>query len=229
MSKWVKLKKIQPVSKPLEIDENGIETEEEKHLYEIEQIPDPKYKLKVFKPLQYFQRNLYFQDAEDQSCQDILPCPELRKMFIMQQPYHKNVGSGTPMSHSDMNTTNKETTETGMNHQEGGWPEHVRKELAEHRSKFIRHTCKDDTFKWTINRLMNSMEKVFKQNNVMDIEELYFEDMEDSTEPSTLMTKTLARFKDFSGRRRPVSCLAWKNCKVRQTIPNFSKYKNIFY
>ena len=56
--------------------------------------------------------------------------------------------------------------------------------------------------------------KVLQQNNVMDIEEQYFSDLEDNFEPPTLTTRTLARFKDFSSRRRPVSSLTWKHSQA---------------
>ena len=42
------------------------------------------------------------------------------------------------MAHSDMNTEAKTIRMSGMNHTEGGWPEHVRTEMVEHKNKFIR-------------------------------------------------------------------------------------------
>ena len=42
------------------------------------------------------------------------------------------------MAHSDMNTDAKTIKMSGMNHTEGGWPEHVRTEMVEHKNKFIR-------------------------------------------------------------------------------------------
>ena len=57
--------------------------------------------------------------------------------------------------------------ESSINHMEGGWPEHVKPEMIEHRNKFIRQvssrswgwrtelfvqTCKEDMFKWTTAR-----------------------------------------------------------------------------
>lgn len=42
------------------------------------------------------------------------------------------------MAHSDMNTEAKTIKMSGMNHTEGGWPEHVRTEMIEHKNKFIR-------------------------------------------------------------------------------------------
>ena len=42
------------------------------------------------------------------------------------------------MAHSDMNTEAKTIKMSSMNHTEGGWPEHVRTEMVEHKNKFIR-------------------------------------------------------------------------------------------
>ena len=52
-------------------------------------------------------------------------------------------GLHTSMAHSDMNTEAKTIKTQGMNHTEGGWPEHVRTEMVEHKNKFIR--CGDIT------------------------------------------------------------------------------------
>ena len=46
------------------------------------------------------------------------------------------------MAHSDMNTEAKTIKMSGMNHTEGGWPEHVRTEMIEHKNKFIRFIFK---------------------------------------------------------------------------------------
>ena len=67
-------------------------------------------------------------------------------------------------------------------------------------------------FKWTVTGLIKKTETVLKQNNTMDIEEVYFPDLDDTGSVQSLDVKTLARFKDFSGRRRPVSCISWKKC-----------------
>ena len=96
----------------------------------------------------------------------------------------------------------------------GGWPEHVRTEMVEHKNKFIRQTCKEDMFKWTVTGLIKKTETILKQNNTMNIEEIYFEDMkvEEGGNAQSLTVKTLAKFKDYSQHRRPVSCISWKYC-----------------
>ena len=57
------------------------------------------------------------------------------------------------MAHSDMNTEAKTIKTQGMNHTEGGWPEHVRTEMVEHKNKFIR--CGDIT-----NKLMENTKSI---------------------------------------------------------------------
>ena len=56
-------------------------------------------------------------------------------------------------------------------------------------------------FKWTVTGLIKRTETVLKQNNTMDIEEIYFENMkrtEDTGSATSLTVKTLAKFKVFA-------------------------------
>ena len=139
---WAKLKKIQVIVKPPEVDDSGEEIDEDEPLYTIEQAPDPKYKFNFITSESYFQRKLLFQDNATKICEEFLPNHETRKRFMTKQPYDKTGGTHIFMSHSDMNTANKQTTETGMSHVEGGWPEHINYQIVEHRNNFIRRTCK---------------------------------------------------------------------------------------
>ena len=72
-------------------------------------------------------------------------------------------------------------------------------------------------FKWTVTGLIKKTEKILKQNNTMNIEQIYFEDTDERGGGQTLEVRTLAKFKDFSGNKRPVSCISWKNCKESVT------------
>ena len=210
MSKWTKIKKI---IAPIEDD---LEEVTEKPLYEIQEIPDPKFRLKIVKPLNYFIREIDFQDGETKSCDELLPCPKTRRKYIPAQPFHKTNGNHISMSHSDLNTEAKELSCTSMNHREGGWPEHIKAELSEHTNKFIRQTCKEDMFKWTVSGLIKKTENVLRQNNTMNIEQIYFEDVDDIGNAQTLEVKTLAKFKDHSKHKRPVSSISWQNCENSQ-------------
>ena len=69
-------------------------------------------------------------------------------------------------------------------------------------------------FKWTVTGLIKKTETILKQNNTMNIEEIYFEDMkvDEGGNAQSLTVKTLAKFKDYSQHRRPVSSISWKYC-----------------
>ena len=212
MSKWTKVQTLVG-EKEAEI----VEEDDDKPIFEIKEIPDPKFRFKILRPLNFFLRKAEFKDGETKAQDEMLPCPTTRNKYIPLQPFHKSQGSHTPMSHSAVNTEAKQIVGTSMNHKEGGWPEHVKTEMIEHKNKFIRQTCKEDMFKWTVTGLMKKTENVLKQNNTMNIEEIYFEDFDEAGGVQTLDVKTLAKFKDFSGKKRPVSCISWKNCQVHSS------------
>ena len=209
MSKWDKVQNM-----VAEKEGENEEIEEDRPIIEIREIPDPKFRFKILRPLNFFIRKAKFQDGETKAQDEMLPCLTTRNKYIPLQPFHKSQGSHTPMSHSAVNTEAKKIVETSMNHKEGGWPEHVKTDMIEHKNKFIRQTCKEDMFKWTVTGLMKKTENVLKQNNTMNIEEIYFEDFDEAGGIQTLEVKTLAKFKDFSGKKRPVSRISWKNCQV---------------
>ena len=146
MSKWSKIKMVKTMVKGEKKD--GEEEEDEDVLYEIMDLPDPKYKFKFLKPVTYFMRQTMFSDSETKVADEMMPDFAVRRKYILSQPFEKAVGNHTSMAHSDMNTEAKTIKVSNMNHVEGGWPEHVRTEMIEHKNKFIRQTCKEDMFKW---------------------------------------------------------------------------------
>ena len=95
----------------------------------------------------------------------------------------------------------------------------MKTELMEQKNKFIRKVLKEDMFKYSTTKLGKSMEKVLKQNITLDIEELYFTDVEEAPDHEVCLTsqssgsfprqakrvKVVAKLKDFSNHRRPVS------------------------
>lgn len=99
-----------------------------------------------------------------------------------------------------------------MNHTEGGWPREVRTENAESKNKYVRKIHKDEMFKYSTLKLAKSITSVLLQNQTLnDIEEPYYDEDEERdvvSDPSKAV-KIVAKFKDFSKRRRPVSHLAW--------------------
>ena len=108
--------------------------------------------------------------------------------------------------------THQCVTVSGVNHTEGGWPREVRTENAESKNKFIRKLHKDEMFKYTTLKLAKSITSVLIQNQTLnDIEETYYDEEEEKTNVSDprKAVKIVAKFKDFSKRRRPVSHLSW--------------------
>ena len=53
----------------------------------------------------------------------------------------------------------------------------------------FRQTCKEDMFKWTVTGLIKKTETVLKQNNTMNIEEIYFENHKKTAEGGSSMVK----------------------------------------
>ena len=117
------------------------------------------------------------------------------------------------VSHSDCNTEATDMASSSMNHIEGGWPKDVKTEQVEQKNKFIRKTMKEDMFKYTTTRVCDTMAKALKQNNTLNLEEIYFEEAEENPSSNSKKVTIIAKLKDFSGRKRPVSCLAWQRVK----------------
>ena len=106
-----------------------------------------------------------------------------------------------------------------MNHFEGGWPREVRTDIAESKLKYVRKLAKEELFKYTTSQLLETVETGLKENQIFpDLDRHYFtEQMENHSSfdhsdelSDDKRVKVVAKFKDFSGRRRPVSCLSWK-------------------
>ena len=103
-----------------------------------------------------------------------------------------------------------------MNHREGGWPSYVKTENKEAKAKFLSRVCKEDMFKFTTIKLAQTISKVLKENNTVNLEQIYFsagdhnQNFEDDGDGKDQVT-VICKLKDFSKRRRPVSCLSWQN------------------
>ena len=109
-----------------------------------------------------------------------------------------------------------------MNHTEGGWPREVKLANAESKNKYIRKIEKEEMFKYTVIKLAESVDDVLKQNQTLNnMEQKYFEkSINDELESRRGITgkavTIVAKFKDFSKRRRPVSDVSWQ--KLTNTV-----------
>ena len=188
-----------------------IDEVEDSLLVEIKSIPEPKLKIVFKKHEHQLHRKKNLTDEETKVEVDIQPDRQLAKKYIIERPYQKKVGKHTSYSHSECNTDEKEMTSSHMKHTEGGWPKDVKTELLEHKNKFIRKTLKEDMFLYTTVKLGIMMENTLKQNNTFDIEGMYFDDVEPEEDIHKEKFISMAKFKDFSGYRRPVSSLSWQS------------------
>ena len=209
--RWSKIKTVAKLVQNGEQEEES--EEEEKNVYEIEPEPEPKFKYRIFRNRELFMRPIKFEDKEAESTTDVLPDKKLRSRYLIKQPYEKVSGKNVIFSHSDCNTVATEMVSSTMNHTEGGWPKDVKTEQVEQKNKFIRKTCKEDMFKYTTTKLGQTMAKALKQNITLNLEETYFDDIEESPSANSKKVTIIGKLKDFSGRRRPVSCLAWQRVK----------------
>ena len=185
---------------------------------EVGRVPEPKLKSVFMKPKCHLNRAKVFEDNETKVGVDIPPDIRLGRKYLIKRPFHKDVGQHTSYSHSNCNTDEKEMICTSMKHTEGGWPKDVKTESMEHKSKFIRKTLKEDMFLYTMVKLSMVMEKTLKQNNTIDLAEIYFDDDEPEADVENDRIMAIAKFKDFSGHRRPVSSLAWQKCGRRSSL-----------
>ena len=176
---------------------------------DIQKVPEPKLKAVFKKHEHQLHRKKVLTDENTKVEVDIPPDQQIAKKYMIERPFQKKEGKHTSYSHSECNTDEKEMTSSHMKHTEGGWPKDVKTELLEHKNKFIRKTLKEDMFLYTTVKLGILMENTLKQNNTLDIEEMYFDDIEPEEDIHNEKFVAMAKFKDFSGHRRPVSSLSW--------------------
>ena len=140
---------------------------------------------------------------------------------IMSYPYSLKLLKDLKSSHGEtqnlfyfLNLRQSMAT-SSMNHREGSWPSYVKTENKEAKNKFLSRVCKEDMFKFTTIKLAETVSKVLKENNTVNLEQIYFTEGEQSLQlPDDVDSKdrvsVICKLKDFSKRRRPVSCLSWQ-------------------
>ena len=124
---------------------------------------------------------------------------------------------------------------TSMNHTEGGWPKEVKSENAESKNKYVRKIHKEEMYKYTMSKLSEAVNKVLKENQTLHgMDQSYYDDttdtdnrsMQENFDKDTTPIRVVARFKDFSKQRRPVSYVSWSSCSrhvlaISHCSPNF--------
>lgn len=101
------------------------------------------------------------------------------------------------MSEHYVNTEVKETSSTGANHLEGGWPKDINPAEIEQVARYRKKVEKDENYVRVITDLAEICENVIRQNNAIDIYEEYFENFEDvDKSDATPRARTINLFRD---------------------------------
>ena len=175
----------------------------------------PRHIYKTSKDSRCFPRWARLSDSCVVGEVNIAPDSSLSRRFVVKSDRDKKVGHHQPFSHSDCNTEAKSQVRASMNHTEGGWPSYVKTENKEAKNKYLSRVMKEDLFKFTTIKLAQTISKLLKENNTVNLEQIYFTDERengkifDDTDSKARVT-IICKLKDFSQRRRPVSCLSWQ-------------------
>ena len=214
LKKWNKLKLASRFGRVT--DDKQEDQEADKDVaFKIFPLAAPRHIYKTSKDSRCFPRPVRLSDCSAGEEVDIAPDDSLSKLFVVKLDREKSAGHHQPFSHSDCNTVAKSQGTSSMNHREGGWPCYVKTENKEAKNKYLSRVMKEDLFKFTTIKLAQTISKVLKENNTVNLEQIYFTDEKETTKiidenESEARVTIICKLKDFSKRRRPVSCLSWQ-------------------
>ncbi|CAF4289943.1 unnamed protein product, partial [Rotaria magnacalcarata] len=84
-----------------------------------------------------------------------------------------------------------ETENRGINHVEGGWPKDINPLEPDQTSRFRKKTEKEDGYTRSMLSLGNLVEHTIKQNNIVDIYENYFQNLQPDVVEEAPYAKTV--------------------------------------
>eukprot|EP01013_Petalomonas_cantuscygni_P020238 TRINITY_DN3847_c0_g1_i1.p1 TRINITY_DN3847_c0_g1~~TRINITY_DN3847_c0_g1_i1.p1 ORF type:complete len:694 (-),score=169.68 TRINITY_DN3847_c0_g1_i1:610-2691(-) len=123
-----------------------------------------------------FGRAPEFQDAEPEVLIDIFPKQDLRDSYVPLDPYETDHQCAPELAEAWTNTESRTLASHGITHLEGGWPLGVDPTEIESKIKYTRKAERDEGYVEACKRLIEPVEDTLKQNNAIDIYELYFTD-----------------------------------------------------
>ncbi|NWI81803.1 DNAI2 protein, partial [Dryoscopus gambensis] len=151
-----------------------------------------------------------FSDYLAEVTADIPPDPSLAGDFIPQDPVDFAFQEGPVMALHEVNTERAQVSIKGVNHVEGGWPQHVDPKNSELTSRYREEVEREDAYTRSVQRLGALVEHYIRQNNAIDIYEEYFEEEEEEEEeeehPSA---KTISVIRDPNVTKRMATHLSW--------------------
>lgn len=156
-----------------------------------------------------FGRQCHFSDRPAELHVNIMPDEQANENYIVKNPVDMGTQVGKDFSEHEVNTIRFETENRSINHVEGGWPKDVNPNESEQTIRFRKKVEKDETYMNTIVNLGGTVEHVIKQNNAIDIYELYFNDMADDVVEEVPSAKTINVFKDPNPVKRTANHISW--------------------
>ncbi|XP_042881587.1 dynein axonemal intermediate chain 2-like, partial [Penaeus japonicus] len=108
-----------------------------------------------------------------------------------------------------VNTETIDFASSGMNHTEGGWPKDVSTTEDDQKVRYRKKIEKDDVYIHSMLQLGQKIEHCIRQNNAIDIYEMYFENEESPMVEEPDPIKTVNVIRDPHGGQRMVTSISF--------------------
>ena len=156
-----------------------------------------------------FGKHPNFNDVSSIEIGNIDKNDELKNEWIMRPITNLNIDCIPGISSHYINTERYIQKDTGMSHNEGGWPKDVKMEEFSDKQRYIRKLEMDTEYNTILLSLAYKCLRCIKQNNSINMYQEYFinDNIQHNPEPPT--AKTISILKDLYKDGRPVSRVVW--------------------
>ncbi|XP_043793745.1 dynein intermediate chain 3, ciliary-like isoform X1 [Apis laboriosa] len=156
-----------------------------------------------------FGKQCIFKLEDRIAVENILPEPHLMEDYIYVTHNDAEVQMAPQLAAHEVQTIRKSTTNTGMYHEEGGWPKEVNYKDVEITQRYRRRVEKDDIWAPCMNELLSTMEHCVLENNTMNIYENFFDDLVPTRMAKEYNLRVINLFEDPETKTRPIRHLSW--------------------
>ncbi|XP_073944753.1 dynein intermediate chain 3, ciliary-like [Choristoneura fumiferana] len=154
-----------------------------------------------------FGRQPMFCESPTQLLDSINPDEQIQKLYSLRNPVHTATQCSDPKSQHYVNTRSLTYDNTGVNHAEGGWAKDVQFWDEEATSRVRRRVERDDSYVEAVLGTAPTFDHYIKQNNAIDMYNMYFKDMCDQPPPEKSKLKVINVYRDPLNRQ--ISCIGW--------------------
>ncbi|XP_042235047.1 dynein axonemal intermediate chain 2-like [Homarus americanus] len=154
-------------------------------------------------------RSARFHKVPAQLLLSIHPDPSLLQQFVPMETQDVAIQSVPKMSQHEVNTETIDFACAGMNHTEGGWPKDVSLTEDDQKIRYKKKIEKDDYYIHAMLQLGAKIEHCIRQNNAIDIYEMYFENEESPMVEEPEPIKTVNVIRDPHAGQRMVTSLSF--------------------